>query len=215
LAWFPVLILQLGQLPFTCTTEDIQKHFANVQPNSIRHVTYKEGGKSKGYAFLEFDNWDRMRTCLKLYHHSEFDDGKSKPRKINIELTSGGGGNSDSRRGKIGSKNEKLEEERKRDYQKKKQEKSQGGGAGPGSSKAKDREKRPKSSKYEKRTHKSADGHVLTKKQKKMKAKQEKKRSRGALSKNETPKVAVEQMQKGNDYAGMDPSRAALMARQN
>jgi len=34
-----------------------------------------------------------MRTCLKLYHHSEFEDGKSKPRKINIEFMSGGGGN--------------------------------------------------------------------------------------------------------------------------
>jgi len=147
-----------------------------------------------------------MRTCLKLYHHSDFDDGKSKPRKINIELTSGGGGNSDSRRGKIGSKNEKLEEERKRDYEKKKQEKIQSG---------KDGEERPKLSKYEKRVQKSTDGPVHTRKQKKMKAKQEKKRSRGSLSKNQTPKIAVEQTQKESDYAGMDPSRAALMARQN
>jgi len=176
-------------------------------------VTYKEGGKSKGYAFLEFDNWDRMRTCLKLYHHSEFEDGKSKPRKINIELTSGGGGNSDSRRGKIGSKNEKLEEERKRDYEKKKQEKSQRGSTDHGFSKGKGGEEQPKSSKYKRRMQKSADGHVLTKKQKKMKAKQEKKRNRSALSKNETPKVAVEQTQKRNDYAGMDPSRVALMTR--
>ena len=203
-----MLMLCLGQLPFTCTTEDIQNHFANVQPNSIRHVTHKDGGKSKGYAFLEFDNWDRMRTCLKLYHHSDFDDGKSKPRKINIELTSGGGGNSDSRRGKIGIKNEKLEEERKRDYEKKKQEKSRGGGTDLGSSKGQDGEERPKLSRYDKRAQKSTDGHVLTKKQKKMKAKQEKKRSGHS-------KMAVEQMQKGSDYAGMDPSRAALMTRQN
>ena len=28
-----------------------------------------------------------MKTCLKLYHHSIFDDGKYPPRKINVELT--------------------------------------------------------------------------------------------------------------------------------
>lgn len=28
-----------------------------------------------------------MQTCLKLYHHSSFDDGKSPARKINVELT--------------------------------------------------------------------------------------------------------------------------------
>jgi hypothetical protein len=174
-------------------------------------MTHKEGGMSKGYAFLEFDNWDRMRTCLKLYHHSDFEDGKSKPRKINIELTSGGGGNSDSRRGKIGSKNEKLEEERRRDYEKKQQEKGQRDGTDHGSIKGKDGEKQPKSSKYNK-TQKPADGRVLTKKQKKMKAKQEKKRMRNALSKK-AKKVTVEQTPKENDYAGMDPGRAALIAR--
>lgn len=157
-----------------------------------------------------------MRTCLQLYHHSEFEDGKSKPRKINIELTSGGGGNSDSRRGKIGSKNEKLEEERKRNYEKKKkQEKIHRDGTDPCLAKGKDVEARPKLSKYEKRAQNSVDGPVLTKKQKKMKAKQEKKRSRSALSMNNTPKIEVEQTQKGSDYAGMDAGRAALMARLN
>jgi hypothetical protein len=28
-----------------------------------------------------------MKTCLKLFHHSMFDDGLSAPRKINVELT--------------------------------------------------------------------------------------------------------------------------------
>lgn len=43
--------------------------------------------KSKGYAFLEFDGYDHMKTCLKLFHHSNFDDGISLPRKISVELT--------------------------------------------------------------------------------------------------------------------------------
>lgn len=43
--------------------------------------------KARGFAFLEFEAYDRMKTCLKLYHHSSFDDGKSPARRINVELT--------------------------------------------------------------------------------------------------------------------------------
>lgn len=47
----------------------------------------EDNRKSKGYAFLEFDGYDHMKTCLKLFHHSMFDDGISPPRKISVELT--------------------------------------------------------------------------------------------------------------------------------
>jgi len=58
-----------------------------------------------------------MKTCLKLFHHSMFDDGVSPPRKINVELTAGGGGNTQERRQKIEGKNQKLNEERFRRIQ--------------------------------------------------------------------------------------------------
>jgi len=58
-----------------------------------------------------------MKTCLKLFHHSMFDDGLSAPRKINVELTAGGGGNTKDRRAKIEGKNQKLNEERFRRIQ--------------------------------------------------------------------------------------------------
>jgi nucleolar protein 6 len=70
--------------------------------------------KAKGYAFLEFASYDHMKTCLKLLHHSMFDDGISPPRKISVELTAGGGGNTKDRKDKIRAKNEKLNEERQR-----------------------------------------------------------------------------------------------------
>lgn len=76
-----------GNLPYTATTESISEHFQKAQPRSVRHRTEKDSGKSKGFAFLEFDGYDRMKTCLKLYHHSSFDDKQSPPRKINLELT--------------------------------------------------------------------------------------------------------------------------------
>ena len=105
-----------GNLPFSTTTEALTSHFAKITPNATRHITDKQTGRSKGFAFLEFDAYDRMKTCLKLYHHSWFpaqeiekkengegekgkkkgkkgkkdgngDEVKEAPRKINVELT--------------------------------------------------------------------------------------------------------------------------------
>jgi len=78
----------IGNLPFSATTDSITKHFAAMKPKSVRHLTQKDNPtKSKGYAFVEFEGYDHMKTCLKLMHHSNFDDGISPPRKINVELT--------------------------------------------------------------------------------------------------------------------------------
>ncbi|PQE06170.1 hypothetical protein CJF30_00005124 [Rutstroemia sp. NJR-2017a BBW] len=108
----------LGNLPFTATTASIQKHFAAVKPLSIRHQTEKgNASKSKGYAFLEFEGYDHMKTCLKQFHQSTFKDDLSAPRKINVELTAGGGGNTKDRRTKIQEKNQKLNEQRIRQAQ--------------------------------------------------------------------------------------------------
>ena len=121
-------ILFIGNLPYSATTPQIEFHFSKLAPTSIRHSTDKSTGRSKGFAFLEFAGYDKMKTCLKLYHHSIFDpqdskDGqkverkdKKKPgRRINVELTVGGGGRrSEKRKEKIKGKNLKLEEERER-----------------------------------------------------------------------------------------------------
>ncbi|KAK3172774.1 hypothetical protein OEA41_006099 [Lepraria neglecta] len=111
-------IVFIGNLPYTATDASIQKHFAKVHAKSIRHRTDKDTGKSKGFAFLEFEGYDRMKTCLKLYHQSSFDDGESPARKLNVELTAGGGGGkSRERKTKLRVKNERLNEQRKRKMQ--------------------------------------------------------------------------------------------------
>ena len=80
--------MSAGNLPYNATTEAIQAHFSAVSPISIRHRTHKEDpSRSKGFAFLEFDGYERMATCLQKFHHSRFDDGSDKPRRINVELT--------------------------------------------------------------------------------------------------------------------------------
>ncbi|KAG9228246.1 hypothetical protein BJ875DRAFT_500883 [Amylocarpus encephaloides] len=114
----PRFIVFIGNLPFTATTASITSHFSTVHPQSVRHLTQKDDPrKSKGCAFVEFEGYDHMKTCLKLFHHSMFDDGVSAPRRINVELTAGGGGNTKDRRTKIQDKNTKLNEERVRRLQ--------------------------------------------------------------------------------------------------
>lgn len=136
-------ILFIGNLPYKTTDASLQQHFKSLQPFNLRHRTEPGTKKSKGFAFLEFENYDRMKTCLKLFHHSTFDPDvvddktaatakakaevggstnagyngrkpKDQTRKINVELTAGGGGTTDARKEKIKVKNERLEEQRKR-----------------------------------------------------------------------------------------------------
>ncbi|KAI4193265.1 MAG: hypothetical protein LQ350_008401 [Teloschistes chrysophthalmus] len=108
-------IVFVGNLPYSATEESIRQHFANLTPLSVRHRCDKDSGRSKGFAFLEFHNFDRMKTCLKTLHHSSFEDGISPARSINVELTVGGGGSkSKDRRLKLKAKNEKLKQERAR-----------------------------------------------------------------------------------------------------
>ncbi|CAK3791233.1 uncharacterized RNA-binding -like [Lecanosticta acicola] len=143
----PRFIVFVGNLPYKTTDAALRAHFKKLEPFTLRHRTDPKTKKSKGFAFLEFENYDRMKTVLKLYHHSELDAGrpeegkedkrsekdkKKDTRKINLELTSGGGGNTDARKEKIKGKNVRLEEQRKRraeleKVEKAKKEKKEGG----------------------------------------------------------------------------------------
>jgi nucleolar protein 6 len=110
----------IGNLPFAATSQHIAQHLKHLSPTSIRLPTDKTTGKSKGYAFVEFDRFDHMGTCLKLYHHSKLSDGVNPARRINVELTAGGGGAGGNRREKIREKNEKLNGERKKEADRRK-----------------------------------------------------------------------------------------------
>ena len=81
-------IVFVGNLPYTATSATVTAHFSALRPSSVRLLTDKnDSTRCRGVAFVEFANFDRMKTCLDKYHHSEFSDGVSPARKINIELT--------------------------------------------------------------------------------------------------------------------------------
>ena len=69
-------------------------------------ATSRPTAKSKGFAFLEFTNKQGLQQALKL-HHSELEG-----RKINVELTAGGGGKSEHRIAKVKERNKELHEQR-------------------------------------------------------------------------------------------------------
>lgn len=78
-------------------------------PPTIRRLTSRSKGptakpeKSKGCAFLEFTKASGLQNALRL-HHSELDG-----RQINVELSAGGGGKSETRLKKLKEKNAKLD----------------------------------------------------------------------------------------------------------
>ncbi|EPQ66509.1 Bgt-4445 [Blumeria graminis f. sp. tritici] len=108
-------IVFVGNLPYTATQEAVAAHFATLRPISVRNLTRKSEDvrrPARGIAFVEFASFDTHKTALATMHHSLFDDGLSEPRRINVELTAGGGGNKDGRQSKIKIKNERLNQQR-------------------------------------------------------------------------------------------------------
>lgn len=126
-------ILFVGNMAFTTTADYISKHFGQAcgEVPSVRLLTRKADpnalanlpaskrksiakGKaldptkpqSKGCAFVEFKTSEALRKALK-FHHTLLEG-----RKINVELTAGGGGKSETRVEKIKAKNAGLEKER-------------------------------------------------------------------------------------------------------
>lgn len=70
-----------------------------------------------------------MKTCLAKFHHTEFTDSQGTMRRINVELTAGGGGKTKERQDKIKEKNRKLNEERVRRMVAEEEAKKTDGGA--------------------------------------------------------------------------------------
>ncbi|KAI9509525.1 hypothetical protein F5148DRAFT_746246 [Russula earlei] len=104
-----------GNLKYTTTREAIRNHFSLCDPPpTVRLLTPKSTrvgstvSKSRGCAFLEFSTRPALQAALRL-HQSELDG-----RRINVELTAGGGGKSDARLEKVKARNKQLATQRTR-----------------------------------------------------------------------------------------------------
>ncbi|KAJ1814167.1 hypothetical protein LPJ56_004930 [Coemansia sp. RSA 2599] len=112
----------VGNIPFKATADDLRQHLSSANPTSVRLMTNKETGKSRGFAFADFASAGDLKRALR-FHHSRMGE-----KKINVELTAGGGGNSENRREKIKRRREDLEKERKRSAENKRQKTEDGDG---------------------------------------------------------------------------------------
>ncbi|GMK53845.1 hypothetical protein CspeluHIS016_0104310 [Cutaneotrichosporon spelunceum] len=107
-------ILFIGNLGFRTTRDDVAAHFAKElgRTPSVRLLTEKATGrappKSRGIAFLELGTSAELQTCLRL-HHSQL-----AGRRVNVELTAGGGGKSDARKAKLAERNKRVGGQRER-----------------------------------------------------------------------------------------------------
>lgn len=99
----------VGSLPKGITQTELQAHFKSSNPNLIRIRP------DKNIAFLEFipsDNNDLTNIQTRIDKALLQNKTLIREKRINVELTVGGGGNSENRLQKLQKKNEKLDEER-------------------------------------------------------------------------------------------------------
>lgn len=83
------------------------------------------GPTSRGIAFVEFTNSTLLQQALKL-HHTDLDG-----RRINVELTVGGGGSGSARKEKLDEKKGRMTEQRDRKAEKEAEAEAGGEGGRP------------------------------------------------------------------------------------
>ena len=87
--------IYVGNLPYTANEEDLKEVFAaHGQVTSVRIVTDRETGQSKGFGFIEMPNDEEATRAIEALEGAEFQGrnlrvNQSKPRE---ERPRGGGG---------------------------------------------------------------------------------------------------------------------------
>ena len=110
-------IVFVGNLAYHAKKDHVQKHFekglGKGKVISVRILEDKNTKKSKGFAFVELADKESHLGALDMHqsflHH----------RKINVEMTAGGGGNTAKRKEKLKQKNDWLDKRRVRKIQEK------------------------------------------------------------------------------------------------
>lgn len=101
-------ILFIGNLPFSVKEEQVKNHFRCTDNIKEFRLMTKKSGESKGCGFIEFGDKASYWKALNL-HHSVL-----AGRKINVEVTCGGGGKGENRVKKLQQRKLKFQQGRKR-----------------------------------------------------------------------------------------------------
>lgn len=99
-------IVFVGNLAYTTRKKHLYKMFHKCDVLDVRLSTDKLTKQPKGCAFVEFGN------PADIHHALGYDGHMLKGRKVNVELTAGGGGNTKARREKIETKRKQLAQEK-------------------------------------------------------------------------------------------------------
>ncbi|KAJ2796689.1 hypothetical protein H4R21_004616, partial [Coemansia helicoidea] len=58
----------VGNLPFKTTADELRTYLKPANPISVRLMTNRETGKSRGFAFVEFSTAEDLRHGLRFHH---------------------------------------------------------------------------------------------------------------------------------------------------
>ena len=69
--------LYVGNLPFDATEEQVSEFFSQVgEVNSVKIITNRETGKSRGFCFVEMENDDEADQAIEKLNDTELEGRK-------------------------------------------------------------------------------------------------------------------------------------------
>lgn len=65
--------LYVGNLPYTVSDEDLQKHFADHNPTQATVIKDRDSGRSRGFGFVKFDDDAAADKAVEALNEKELD----------------------------------------------------------------------------------------------------------------------------------------------
>lgn len=90
--------LYVGNLSYSVTSESLSSHFAACGTvDSVRIITDRDTGRSKGFGFVEMSNEDEAAMAIEKFHNQEFEGrrlvvNEAKPQAPRENNNNRGGG---------------------------------------------------------------------------------------------------------------------------
>ena len=65
--------LYVGNLPWSCTEEELEAHFSQAGPvKAVRIITEGRSGRSKGFGFVEMESSDGGQSAIDTLNGKDF-----------------------------------------------------------------------------------------------------------------------------------------------